>query len=211
MRTLVAIPCLDSVPTQFMQALVGLRRVGDVTLSVTVSTLVHNARNILAKQAVDEGFDRILWLDSDMVFEPDLMERLSADLDEGRDFVTAVYYKRKAPFTPVIYKDVGFYLENGLMSPKAECIRDFPKDEIFEVNACGFGAVMHTVDILNQVGGRFGPPFAMLPSFGEDISFCMRLEELGIKMYADPRIKLGHIGCFTVDADFAQSLRGMGE
>ena len=208
MRTLIAIPCMDSVPTQFMQALIGLRRVGECTVSISVSTLVHNARNLLAKQAVDEGFDRILWLDSDMVFDADLMERLSADLDEGRDFVTGIYCKRKPPFTPTIYKDVGLYVENVLVVPKATCYDDYPQDEIFEIDACGFGAVMHTVDLLKQVGGRFGPPFAMLPGFGEDISFCMRLGELEIKKYADSRIKLGHIGSFVVDADFARKVQG---
>ena len=208
MKTLIAIPCMDTIPTLFMQAFVGMRRVGDVTVSFTVSTLVHNARNVLAKQAVDEGFDRIMWLDSDMVFEPDLMERLSADLDEGRDFVTGIYCKRKPPFTPTIYKDVGLYVENALVLPKAEAFEEYPQDEIFPIDACGFGCVMHSVDLLKQVGGRFGPPFAMLPGFGEDISFCMRLGELGVKMYADSSIKLGHIGGFVVDADFAKKIRG---
>ena len=194
MKTLIAIPCMDYVPTQFMQAFVGLRRVGETVTSFTVSTLVHNARNHLAKQAVDEGFDRILWLDSDMAFDADLMERLSADLDEGREFVAGVYRKRKPPFTPTIFKDVGLYMENGQVMPKATCYEDYPRDDVFEINACGFGAVMHTVDLLKKIGAQFGPPFSMLPGFGEDISFCMRAEELGVKMYADSRIKLGHIG-----------------
>lgn len=194
MKTLIAIPCMDTVPTQFMQSFVGLRKVGETVKLVTVSTLVHNARNYLAKQAVDEGFDRILWLDSDMVFDPDLMERLSADLDEGREFVAGVYRKRKPPFTPTIFKDVGYYMEGGNLTPKATCYEDYPRDDVFEIACCGFGAVMHSVDLIKRIGAKFGAPFSMLPNFGEDISFCMRAEELGVKMYADSRIKLGHIG-----------------
>ena len=172
---------------------------------MTVSTLVQNARNLLAKQAVDEGFDRVLWLDSDMVFEPDLMERLSADLDSGKEFVTGIYRKRKPPFTPTIYSDVGLYVENVLVYPKATCMEEYPKDDLFQIQACGFGAVMHTVDLLKEVGARFGPPFAMLPSFGEDISFCMRCTELGKELWADPTIKLGHIGLFPVDDEFVKN------
>ena len=204
MRTLIAIPCMDTVPTQFMQSFVGLRKVGETVTSFTVSTLVHNARNYLAKQAVDEGFDRVLWLDSDMVFDADLMERLSADLDEGREFVAGVYRKRKPPFTPTIYKDVGYYMEDGNLTPKATCYEDYPRDDVFEINACGFGAVMHSVDLIKQIGAKFGAPFAMLPNFGEDISFCMRAEELGVKMYADSRIKLGHIGQCVITEEFGK-------
>ena len=59
MKTLIAIPAMDMMHTPFVNSLLGLRRVGDVGVSITVSTLVHDARNRLAKQAVDEGYDRI--------------------------------------------------------------------------------------------------------------------------------------------------------
>lgn len=207
MKTLIAIPAMDMMHTPFVNSLLGLRRVGDVGVSITVSTLVHDARNRLAKQAVDEGYDRILWLDSDMIFQPDLMERLSADLDEGRDLVTGVYYRRKSPFTPTIYEDVGLYNDGQHIYPDATVYKDYPRDEIFEIQACGFGAVMHTTDILKRVGEKLGPPFAMVPGFGEDISFCMRCAELGIKMYCDPTIKLGHLAMFPVDEDFVKVVK----
>ena len=48
--------------------------------------------------------------------------------------------------------------------------------------------------LLKEVKDKYGLPFSPILGFGEDISFCMRLKELGKKMYCDPRAKLGHIG-----------------
>ena len=72
-KTLIAIPCMDMVHTGFMRSLLGLHHPGAVRYSLTMSSLIYDARNSLAKQAVTEGYDRVLWLDSDMDFAPDLM------------------------------------------------------------------------------------------------------------------------------------------
>jgi hypothetical protein len=37
--------------------------------------------------------------------------------------------------------------------------------------------------------------------FGEDISFCLRVKELGKKMYCDSSVKMGHVGQFVYDED----------
>ena len=109
MKTLIAIPCMDMVHTVFMKALLGLQRVEQIQFGLSCSSLVYDSRNNLAKQACTENFDRVLWLDSDMDFDPDLLKRLSKDMDEGRDFVSGIYFKRKAPVSPVIYNEVGYY------------------------------------------------------------------------------------------------------
>lgn len=202
MKTLIAIPCMDMVHTEFMKSLLGMRPAGEARYGLTSSSLVYDARNTLARQAIDEGYDRILWLDSDMDFQPDLMQRLSADLDEGRDFVCGLYFKRKAPILPVCYKNVGFFNDDaGKSTPVAVCYEDYPRDQVFEVNGCGFGAVMHTVDILKKAVETFGLPFSPVLGFGEDLSFCMRLTKLGVKMYCDSSIKVGHIGWGPITED----------
>ena len=70
MKTLIAIPCMDTVQTGFMLSLLQMRRVGEVGFSIISSSLIYDARNSIAKKAIEEGFDRMLWLDSDMTFEP---------------------------------------------------------------------------------------------------------------------------------------------
>lgn len=202
MKTLIAIPCLDMVHVEFMRSLLGMKPVGECRYSLTASSLVYDARNTLARQAIEEHYDRILWLDSDMDFKPDLLEKLAADLDEGHKIVSGLYFKRKAPVLPVCYSEVGVFKDDkGNATPAALCYEDYPRDELFQCKGFGFGAVLHDVDILKDVVEQFGLPFSPLLGFGEDLSFCMRLSKMGVNLYCDSRIKLGHVGYGTITED----------
>jgi len=200
MKTLVALPCMDMVHTIFLKSLLSMDRIGQCGFAFSCSSLIYDARNQLAKQAVNEGYDRVLWLDSDMDFQPDLLKQLSADMDEGREFVSGLYFKRKAPVKPVIYKSLGFYKDEGVegVTPVAVPYEDYPQDSIFTIAACGFGGCLVSVDLINRVGQKFGLPFSPVMGFGEDLSFCTRVSELGVEMYCDSRVKMGHVGLGTI-------------
>ena len=205
MKTLIAVPCMDMVQTRFFHCCMDLRYVGDIEFSLTESSLIYNARNELAGKAITEGFDRILWLDSDMTFEPDLMEKLSARLDTGMEFVSGLYFKRRQPVAPVVFKACGSYERDGQEYTFAATYDDYPEDTVFEIAACGFGGLMMTTRLVKEVWEKYGYPFSPILGFGEDLSFCCRVNRLGIKMYCDPGIKLGHVGYKTFDeSDFVR-------
>ena len=210
MKTLIAIPCMDMVHTIFMKSLIGLTRVGEVRYSISCSSLVYDSRNNLAKQAVQEGFDRILWFDSDMEFNPDFMKILAADMDEGRDMVSGLYFKRRAPVGPIVYKKIGYYHseEEKTVTPLAVPYDDYPRDSIFECEGVGFGGVMVSVDLVKKVADKYGLPFSPILGFGEDLSFCMRVKELGVPIYCDSRAKMGHVGLGTITEDIYISQTG---
>ena len=196
MRTMVAIPCMDMMHTDFVISLTGLRHDGNIKFVYCASSLVYDSRNSLARRAILEGFDRVLWLDSDMKFDSELFMKLSADLDEGRDMVSALYVSRKPPIKPVLYQHIGYeHIEGSReVKPYAKRYLDYPLDSVFEIEACGFGAVLMKTSLLEEVEKAFGLPFAPILGFGEDLSFCMRVKELGKKMYCDSAVKVGHVG-----------------
>lgn len=204
MKTLVAVPCMDMVHTVFLRSILGLERVGFTQYGLSCSSLIYDARNTLARQAIAENYDRILWLDSDVDFAPDLLKRLSADMDEGRELVSGLYFKRKTPVKPVIYKELGYFHSDldDSVTPTAVCYEDYPRDEIFPIAGCGFGAVLVSVDLIKRVTEKFGLPFSPMMGFGEDLSFCARVSQLGGQMYCDSRVKLGHVGLFSITEDF---------
>ena len=76
MKTLIAVPSMDQVPARFAQALAMLQKEGDCAVTFQIGSLVYMSRDNLAQQAIQMGADRILWLDSDMVFSPDVLSTL---------------------------------------------------------------------------------------------------------------------------------------
>ena len=203
MKTMIAVPCMDMVHTLFAASLVGMRLFGEVQFSWEMSSLIYTSRNSIALKAIEGGFDRILWLDSDMKFDADLFERMHKRLDEGRDLVSAICVTRKPPFRTCIYNDVGFDVdkEKNMAIPHAKTFTEYPANDIFEIEACGFGCLMMNVPMLKAVTEKHGVPFSPILGFGEDLSFCMRAKELGYKLHCDSSIKVGHIGLMTYTED----------
>ena len=196
-KTLIAVPCMDTVPTEFMESMVHLREPEGTQLAVVKNTLIYNARNTIIQNAVKLDFDRVLWLDSDMVFEPDLLLRMIDDLDLGIDYVAGLYYQRKLPTHPVVYKEIHWKVaDDGWVDTGYQFFEPHPKDKLFEIAGSGFGCVMTSMDLLKRMVEVYGAPFSPLMGMGEDLTFCHRVKEQGFKMYCDPRIKLGHVGKF---------------
>lgn len=193
-KYLIAIPCFDTVYTDFMLSMLNMKRVGKCFCQVEKSSLIYNARNNLVQQAIDNDFDRILWLDSDILFEPDLMPRLAEHLDNGIEYVSGLYFKRQYPTEPVCFKTITQMQEGREIVTKALIYEDYPKDQLFEIDATGFGAVMMTVDLAKRVKDKYGLPFSPHLGLGEDMSFCWRAKQVGAKLYCDSSIKLKHIG-----------------
>ena len=199
MKILIAVPCMDSVPSQFAQSLATLNKVEECAVAFQMGSLIYNSRNYLATAAVKMEADYILWLDSDMVFPSDTLERLWKDRDKG-DIVTGIYYRRVEPYKPVLYSRLDID-DNGCQWENCEDI----KDEIFEVEGCGFGCVLTPTNVFIDVMNRFGNMFSPINGVGEDLSFCWRAKQCGYKIVADPSIPLGHVGHYVVDRKFYEA------
>ena len=106
-KTLIAVPCMDMVHAKFMESFVNLIKPDGTSWAMVQDTLINEARNIFAANAVKAGFDRVFWLDSDMKFAPDTLLRLSEDMDKyNLDFVSGLYFTRRPPIKPVAFKSL---------------------------------------------------------------------------------------------------------
>ena len=194
-KVLIAVPCMDNLPAQFAHSLATLTSYGipDIEISVwfNLGSLIYTSRDEIAKRALADEADLVMWFDSDMVFNPDTLKRMLDLIDQGHDFVTGVYYRRKPPFTPTIFKTMDIKLVE--QSATWTGFDEIP-DEPFEVAACGFGCVLMKTEIFVNVFGHFGFMFTPIGNVGEDIAFCWRARQVGYKLIADPSISLGHIG-----------------
>lgn len=206
MRLFIAIPCMDMVHTGFMQSLLGLDTCCmDVVYGISTNTLVYDARNHLIQAAVDARADLILWLDSDMIVPPDAVRKLTADIQTGEDFVSGLYFTRKVPTKPMIAKALGYHNEDGCVVASSETFDDYHKNSLFEIAGCGFGICMMTGSLARDVVERYGAPFFHEIGFGEDFSFCLKLQEMGVKMWCDSSVKAGHIGSAIITEETYES------
>lgn len=205
MRTLIAIPSMDQVPAQFAASLAMLERVTDDTVvGFQIGSLIYEARNQLARQAIKIGADYVLWLDSDMIFQPSVMKRLYEDYKAGKgDIVSGLYFRRVSPFTPVVFNT----LEIVDNKPQWTAPENIPED-VFEAGGVGFGCVFMDTGVLADVMSKFeGNAFTPLNGVGEDLSFCWRARQCGYKIVVDPAVELGHIAHITVNRTFYESTK----
>lgn len=200
MKTLIAVPCHEMVNIDFIRSFMDIRRTENVAYTFIAGTLIYEARNVIAANAVKNGFDRVLWLDADMIIPEDALERLSEDMATGIDFVSALYFKRKPPINPLICDEVYWRVkETGEVDVCARSFKDYPLDSFFEIQGAGFGCCMTSARLLKAVTEKYGAPFTPILGFGEDLAFCWRAAKIGFKMYCDSRIKCGHIGSYVFE------------
>lgn len=198
MKILIAVPCMDQVPAPFAQSLAMLQKVGDCVLAMQMGSLIYTSRNNLATRAIQSEADYIFWLDSDMVFDPDVLIRMMDTLKKNKlDILTGLYFRRVPPYSPVLFD----MLEIKDQRASWTAFHEIPEG-LFEVGGCGFGCVLMDTGVFLDVQAKFKQMFAPVGNVGEDLSFCWRARECGYKIYCDPSIICGHVGYQIVDDKF---------
>lgn len=206
-KILIAIPCMDQVPAPFAQSLAMIQKTEDnVACAFQMGSLIYTSRNNLALQAMKTEFDYMLWLDSDMVFQQDLLIRMKQTMDEkGLDFLTGLYFRRVPPFTPVLFDQLDI-AEDG--SCTWTDWKDVPEG-LFKIGGCGFGCVLIKTDVLFDVQAKFGEMFNPIANMGEDLSFCWRARQCGYDIWCDPSLVCGHVGYTVINEKFYESYRSV--
>ena len=164
-------------------------------------SLLPLARNTLLNEAYKRKPDDIIWIDTDMVWEPDtLRQLLKHDVD-----VVGSACRKKIPdnvqFNFQLFKEKSFEPdEKGLievrrlgtgflrMSRKAYT-HLWENDKKYEVQ----GVMGSNVFEIGIWQGR--------ELLSEDFIVCEKLAERGFKVFMDPNLTVGHVGTFNYWAD----------
>lgn len=162
-------------------------------MGITIKTVVDWARNELAELGLNykcdytgRHFTHFLWLDTDHTFNADLACQLARSFVFPEvDAVGALYYMSKGPTLPVVYVK-----DDSPDKWKHYPIIDVP-NSLCEVDAFGFGAVLMKRDVFERVPK---PWFTIDWRGGEDVVFCTKAREHGVRLFLDGRYKLGHVG-----------------
>lgn len=203
-KILIAIPSGNTLDVDFVKSLLALQPVGSVDIKIEEGSLVYVAREKLAMYAIEEEFDYVLWLDSDMTFKPDLLKRLMMN---DKPVCAGLYFTRRPPYQPAYWHKIRM----GTVEER-ETVRmvDVPKDELVEIDACGFAAVLTKVDVLSDVYNRYSTMFSPFVGYGEDISFCIRAKNCGYSIWMDSKIPVGHKGMTIITQESYEAFRRKG-
>ena len=191
-KILICVPAMDMVATGFAQSLAMLQKGGNETaIMFEVGSLIYEARNKLAKQAIAMGADYTMWFDSDMIFKPDTMVRLLA---HDVPMVSGAYFRRSPPYHLVAFDECD--AETRKWSDL-----DLPTETV-QCGGVGFGCVLVKTEVLFEVAARYKTWFEPVNGFGEDLSFCWRARQCGYDILLDPTVTCGHVGHIVVNEDF---------
>ena len=193
MRLLIAIPTTDYSHADFVKSLVKLteelgRRKIAYSVEVQAGTLVYIARNRLANKAINENYTHVLWLDSDMVFNEQIVDDL---MECGKEMVCGAFVSRRPPYGPCIY--------TSIQRNQIEKVKEFGTKP-FRVDGCGFACVLTTTELLMAVNQKFGTTFQPTDYYGEDLAFCWRVGQIGREIWCEPTARVGHIAHVPVYA-----------
>lgn len=189
MKILLGMPCIRTIPVKTVGSLLSTTERGKVDAMIVEGSLVYDARDTIAQTAVKEGYDYVLYADSDMVFTADDVKKLLAH-DVG--IVSGLYVTRHGEDKNVIYKDVITRRRFPYRPPKL--IEDNTRTGFGRVAACGFGFCLIKTEVIKSMLKRYKSLFEPKWAVGEDIAFCLRARRCGFDVFADRDVKLGHIG-----------------
>lgn len=186
----ICVPVRDTVHSGFTYCLTELIA-NLVTSKINYKLYFENGsilpeqRNRLVQSAKVDECTEILWLDSDMVFPPDVYDKLSK---RKRDVVACNYSTRHWPF-----RSVAFTSDSNLEA------RLTKRKGLHEVASVGMGAMLTNMKVFDTIhmpyfSFRFDRKIEQY--IGEDIEFCRTARDYDFKIYVDADLseKCAHLG-----------------
>ena len=205
MKVLIGTPYYRTVHPDFVTSLMSMILASSKIIKCThifvQGTNASRQRNMLSKMAVMGGYDYLLTVDSDMTFPIETLVQL---LDVNVQVIGGVYTGRLEGARKILMVFKEDRVEEEGVFVHYNNKKELPTTkEPFKVAGVGSAFLLIKTTLLAHMYNdvlveRYGLPFNFWPvhrknPLGPDLSFCHRLNELGIDIWADPRPKIGHI------------------
>ena len=196
MNLSICVPARETVNTGFSYdlAMLTARFYGAAAEGTTFNlnfingTLIADQRTKLIEMSLKQGATHILFLDSDMRFSSNLVEKLAR---HDKDIIACNYATRRLPVRTVAFKDFS----------TLSYIYSIDKTGLEECDAVGMGAMLIKADVFRKLAY---PWFQIhyLPTSrmwaGEDMFFCHLAKTGGYQIWIDHDASkdVRHIGSF---------------
>jgi len=180
MKIAIGVPTNRLIKSKTAESLLKLAANSKHDYRFIISTRGYNTsenRNYIATQAVKKSCDYLFFIDDDMIFPPDTLDKLLA---HKKDIVGGVYMTKYEQQEPVVE-----YLDNER------------PNELFKCKAIGTGMMLIKTDVFNKLPQ---PWFKYewykngMVKRSHDWIFCEDARNDGIEVWADPTLDIKHIG-----------------
>lgn len=161
---------------------------------------VANYKNTIIRHAIDNGYDELFFVDSDLILHPDLILHLKSRQKEVVSEIFWSIWHEGLPLEPNVWlfdeydlvpKDLGekLTIEEEAVR-REEFIEKLKRPGIYEVGGLGACTLINRTALLKGVNFS---PIKNLTIHGEDRFFCIRAAVLGIEMFVDTSFPAYHI------------------
>ncbi len=201
-KCVILVPVAHHIEPECDKSLRELEKRGYHVWRVWGHSAIDQGRCQMATDALAQGFDELMWIDADVGFNPDDVDRLRA---HDLPVVCGIYAKKSVraiaayvlPDTQqIVFGEEGglmelFYGATGFLYTRREVYETIQKAQNLPVCNVWEGQGVPTVPyflpmIVPWRGGNW--------YLGEDFAFFERLRRAGFRIMADTRIRLRHYG-----------------
>lgn len=149
------------------------------------------ARNILIEQAEEHDCTHVLFIDDDMAFPADSLEKLLEDSD--KDIVSGLYFARTYPHQPLAF---------DIADEDGACLHMYMEEDtprLVPIVAAGFGFLLVNLKSLRKMKKPYVRLGELDPQeWCDDIGFFNRARKAGLKAYCNTEVRIGHIGTMII-------------
>lgn len=199
-KCVILVPFGSHIEPECAGPLTELERRGYAVRRVSGYAAIDQGRSQMATDALADGFDELMWIDSDIGFDPSSVDRLRA---HGLPLVSAIYPKK------------GQRALASCLNPETSEVTFGEGGGLLEIAYAAAGFLLTRREVYQSIHERLGLPLCnqgfgrpLVPYFlplivphegshwylGEDYAFCARAKQVGYKIMADTQIRLRHIG-----------------
>ncbi len=182
--------------------------------SICGCSVVSRARNLLVKDFLDSGADYLMFIDSDINFEPDDIFRLMAWAQDTKKGIVAgvprVRDVQKTYIADLDYDESGDLTMNGMGLVRATRVATafmlIQRKVVTDMMAANPDWSYFDKRCGKEVPALFDFKLTDEGYIGEDFLFCDRTRALGYEVWVDPTIALGHMGVQEYTGNFGDDI-----
>jgi hypothetical protein len=205
----ILVPANGTIETACESALRQLENLGYTVWRISGFAAIDQGRCQIATDAIGQGFRELMWIDSDMDFDPAAVEQLRS---HNLPIVSGIYAKKGVRALasallpgngPITFGDGGGLLEiryaaAGFLLTRCDVYLEMRRQLALPTCNHQFGKPLVPFFMPMVIeGDKSTPTNPQHWYLADDYAFCHRARSAGFRIFADTTLRVGHVGRYV--------------